>query len=219
MHPTTPSAADLGAPPAIAPVPGTEAVWPPGTEVGVIEGCTGRRMHGSVALIEAGAVLVWIPDLRHSPPKPCAPHGYLIPMSPERIASGAMWAEPLPASLTVPVPTIGDVEDYWVWARNVGAVATTSANSYISALRAVFVGQGAAMATAVADVELDTVLAAFAARPGRSARTLRQYTTSARSAVRNYRIQRQYALAAHTGAPVWAGARGCDCSASVEAAR
>jgi len=210
MQPTTASAADPSAP--VLPNPGSAVDhWRPGAEVGVIEGCTGRRMHGSVALVFDGAVWVWIADLRHSPPKSCAPRGYLIPMSPERIESGAMWAEPLPSSLTAPEPTIADVEDYWAWARNVGAAASSSANSYISALRAVFAGQGAGMGAEVADVDLESALAAFRSRRDRSAKTLHQYTASARSAVRNYRTQRQYALAAQAGAPVWVGAGGCDC--------
>lgn len=210
MQPTTASAADPGA--RVTPDPsGAADRWTPGAEVGVIEGCTGRRMHGSVALVFDGAVWVWIPDLRHSPPSSCAPRGYLIPMPPERIESGAMWAEPLPSSLTTPEPTLSDVEDYWAWARNVGAAASSSANSYISALRAVFAGEGAGMGAAVADIDLESALAAFRSRRERSAKTLHQYTASARSAVRNYGIQRRYALASHTGAPTWAGSEGCSC--------
>ena len=213
MQPNTASAADACAP--VTPDPGSAADrWTPGAEVGVIEGCTGRRMHGSVALVFDGAVWVWIPDLRHSPPKSCAPRGYLIPMTPERIESGAMWAEPLPSSLTTPEPTISDVEDYWAWARNVGAAASSSANSYISALRAVFAGEGAGMGAAVDGLDLESALAAFRSRRNRSPKTLHQYTASARSAVRNYGIQRRYALDTRTGAPAWACSAGCDCQAA-----
>lgn len=223
----TETVAAVGGPGSAPADPGSaaaETAWPPGTEVGLIEGCAGRRMHGRVALVETDATLVWIPDLRHAPPIPCAPHGYMIVMDAGRIASGAMWAEPLPASLTGPEPTVEDVADYWAWARNVGAVAAPSANSYISALRAVFAGRGAGMATPVLSVELEPTLKDFTAARGilgldadvaargRTPKTLKQYSTSARSAVRNYRIQREYALAPHTGAPAWAAAGPCGCT-------
>lgn len=166
-----------------------------GAEVGCYEDGI-RRVHGTVSALTASGVRLWIPDERWPRLAPRAARGYALNLTARQAATGWLWPEPVidPDTDARGARISGrDLIAHLAWSVKTGAGSAHTASARLAAVRRILPHAPGALATDLAGLDLEQLLAEFLSGHGRalSATTRAQYASNLRQAVGDYLRQHQ----------------------------
>ena len=98
----------------------------------------------------------------------------------------------MPATDPMPAPTVADLVSYWSAVREDGPLAATTVSAYLGAIARILRGQGITADTALDDLDLSALIAAFTvAHPELKPSTLASIAAQLRAAVNGYLTRHQ----------------------------
>jgi len=159
-----------------------------GLQVGLYEGATGTRLHGTIESLDRFAAYVWVSDKSFSTALPMRLRGYETRMTYEQAEAGGMWAEQPDQGQSAPRNANGhDLLAFWTKAHQAGLVGEHTASTYRAAVRRVLAAQPDGQDTEITHDPAEAIDRFTAANQTTLApATLAQYASGYRRARKTY---------------------------------